>query len=66
MPKYGKDGKERKREKKERLNNVNNNGQLHIANATSGGARKAAWANFLCCSFLGRPVVTKGECPLVT
>ena len=45
MPKYGKDGKERKREKKERLNNVNNNGQLHIANDTSGGARKDAWTN---------------------
>ena len=23
----------------------NNNGQLHIANATSGGERKATWAN---------------------
>ena len=31
-------------EKKERLNDVNNYGQLRIANATSGGARKAAWA----------------------
>ena len=27
---------------KERLNDGNNNGQLRIANATSGGARKAA------------------------
>ena len=31
--------------KKERLNYGNNNGQLRNANATSGGARKAAWAN---------------------
>ena len=30
---------------KRRLNDGNNNGQLGIANATSGGARKAAWAN---------------------
>ena len=36
--------KERKKER-ERLNDGNNNGQLRIANATSGGARKAAWAN---------------------
>ena len=34
------------KKKKERLNVGNNNGQLRIANATSGGARKAAWANF--------------------
>ena len=31
--------------KRERLNDGINNGQLRIANATSGGARKAAWAN---------------------
>ena len=37
-----KDGE--KKRKKERLNDVNNNGQLRIANATSGGAHKAAWA----------------------
>ena len=38
--------KERKRERKrERLNNDKNNGQLRIPNATSCGARKAAWAN---------------------
>ena len=30
--------------KKKRLNDVNNNGQLRIANATSDGARTAAWA----------------------
>ena len=30
---------------KKRLNDGNNNGQLRIANTTSGGARKAAWAN---------------------
>ena len=37
-----KDGKE-KRKRKKRLND-NNNGQLRIANATYGGARKGAWA----------------------
>ena len=41
-----KDGKEReKKKKKERLKVGNNNGQLCIANATSCGACKAAWAN---------------------
>ena len=36
---------ERKRKKKEEsLNDGNNNGQLRIANATLGGARKPAWA----------------------
>ena len=39
-------GQKQKTEKKkrERLNDGNNNGQLCIANATLGGARKAAWA----------------------
>ena len=36
-----KTGKEKRRD---RLNDGNNNGQLRIVNATSGGARKAAWA----------------------
>ena len=37
--------KERKRERKrERLNNGENNGQATHCNATSCGARKAAWA----------------------
>ena len=40
-----KDGE--KRGEKERLNDGNNNGQLCIANATSSGERKAAWANFI-------------------
>ena len=36
---------EREREKeRKRLNDGNNNGQLRIANATSGGSRKATWA----------------------
>ena len=35
--------KERKREE-ERLNDGNNNCQLRIANVTSDGPRKAAWA----------------------
>ena len=39
-----KDGKERERDWAKRLNDGNNNGKLRIANATSGGARKAAWA----------------------
>ena len=37
--------KKRREKREERLNNGNNNGQLRFANATSGGARKAAWAN---------------------
>ena len=37
-----KDGEEKKGKK--RLKVGNNNGKLCIANATSGGARKAAWA----------------------
>ena len=37
---------ENKRIKERRLNDGNNNGQLRIANATSVGAGKAAWANF--------------------
>ena len=36
------DQQERKR--RETLNDGNNNGQLHIVNATSCGARKAVWA----------------------
>ena len=39
--------RERERERKrERLNNDKNNGQLRVPNATSCGARKAAWANY--------------------
>ena len=41
--------KREREKKKERLNDGNNNGQLRIANATSGGARKAAWANKIVC-----------------
>ena len=40
-----KDGEKRERERRAKVGN--NNGQLRIANATSCGARKAAWANFL-------------------
>ena len=43
--KQGKKGNKRKKKKEERPKVGNNNGQLHIANATSGGARKSAWAN---------------------
>ena len=39
-----KDGKEREK-KKEKPKVGNNNSQLRIANTTSCGARKAAWAN---------------------
>ena len=35
---------EEKKKKIERLKVGNNNGELLIANATSGGARKPAWA----------------------
>merc|ERR1712106_377296 len=38
---------EKKKRKEERLNNDKNNGQLRIPNATSCGARKAAWANIM-------------------
>ena len=38
-----KDG-EKERKMRERLNDGYNYGQLHIANSTSGGARKSAWA----------------------
>ena len=37
--------KRKEKRERERLNDGNNNGQLRIANATSGGERKAAWAN---------------------
>ena len=47
FPKVGQKQKTEKEREKERLNDGNNNGQLRIANATSGGARKAAWANFI-------------------
>ena len=36
--------KSKRRRETERLNDGNNNGELRIANVTSGGARKAAWA----------------------
>ena len=38
---------EEKRERERSAKVGNNNGQLGIANTTSCGARKAAWANFL-------------------
>ena len=44
LGRFPKVGQKQKTEKKERLKVGNNNGQLRIANATSGGARKAAWA----------------------
>ena len=50
FPKVGQKQKTEKEREKERLNDGNNNGQLRIANATSGGARKAAWANNFPCS----------------
>ena len=36
--------KKKERKKRERHDDGNNNGLLCIANATSGGVRKAAWA----------------------
>ena len=44
-----KDGEKERRKKERRLKVGNNNGQLCIANATSGGAHKAAWANMMKC-----------------
>ena len=43
LPEVGQKQKTEKK-KRERLKVGNNNGQLRIANATSGGACKAAWA----------------------
>ena len=46
LGRFAKTGQKPKTEReRERLNDGDNNGQLRIANATSGGARKAAWAN---------------------
>ena len=45
LGRFPKVGQKQKTEREERLNDGNNNGQLRIANATLGGARKAAWAN---------------------
>ena len=42
FPEVGQKKRRRKRKKEERLNDDNNNDELRIANATSGGARKAA------------------------
>ena len=39
--------------REERLNDGNNNDQLRIANATSGGTRKAAWAKMTIILFVG-------------
>ena len=52
--------RERERERKrERLNNDKNNGQLRIPNATSCGARKAAWAKMLPELGFGQAAATK-------
>ena len=45
FPEVGQKQKTEKERQRERLKVGNNNGQLCIANATSGGARKATWAN---------------------
>ena len=50
FPEVGQKQKTEKIEKRKRERRVkvgNNNGQLRIANATSGGACKAAWAKIL-------------------
>ena len=44
--------KKKKKKKKERLNNGENNGQATHCNATSCGARKAAWAKIRANSIL--------------
>ena len=43
FPEVGQKQKTEKKKKKERLKVGNNNGQLRIANATSGAACKTAW-----------------------
>ena len=46
-PKWVESKRRREKErKKERLNDGNNNCQLRLANAISGRACKAAWANY--------------------
>ena len=45
FPRSGSKAKDGEKEKERRLKVGNNNGQLRIANANSGGACKAAWAN---------------------
>ena len=47
FPEVGQKQKTEKKERERRAKVGNNNGQLGIANATSAGARKAAWANFI-------------------
>ena len=42
----GSKAKDRKEKEEKRQKVCNNSGQLRIANATSGGTLKAAWANF--------------------
>ena len=44
FPEVGQKQKTKREKEEERLNDGNNNGQLRIANATSGGTRKAASA----------------------
>ena len=47
-PKWVKSNRrKRKQKKRERKKVGNNNGQLRIAKSTSGGARKATWANLV-------------------
>ena len=43
FPEVGQKQKTEKKEWEKKLKFGNNNGQLRIANATSGGARKATW-----------------------
>ena len=45
FPRSGSKAKDGEKKIKRRLNDGSKNGQLRIANATSGRARKAAWAN---------------------
>ena len=48
IPEVGQKQKTEKKEERKRDWTIgNNNGQLHIANNTSGGANKAAWAKNL-------------------
>ena len=52
--------KQKTEKERERLNDGNNDGQLRIANATSGGAHKATWAKIFLQIYFWRP--EKKEC----
>ena len=48
FPEVGQKQKTEEKKRHKKINYGNNNDHLSIANATSGGAHKAAWANTMC------------------